>query len=304
MSVTRLGYMHARVTDLAEAKRHYCDTLGLRITLEEPGKLYLKAWDEFDHHSVVLEEGGVGMVKMGYKVETDEDLSTYENAAREFGCVTERMTKGENPEVGDGVRIVLPSGHLLELYSQMTCIGTDVGIHNPEVFPRHLVGVGVPRVDHCLLTTSDVQTTERFFIEALGFYPTERLQTTLEDDAHLIGTWLSTSNTVHDIAFIEGPDNKLHHWAFELGDWSAIGRAGSIFAMDDVSVDVGPTQHGITRGGTIYFFDPAGNRNEVFSGGYVAYRDRPAVTWTVDDLAKGIFYVQREVNERFTSVLT
>src|SRR5882757_9579815 len=68
MSVTRLGYMHARVTDLAEARRHYSDTLGLRITLEEPGKLYLKAWDEYDHHSVVLEEGGVGMVKMGYKV--------------------------------------------------------------------------------------------------------------------------------------------------------------------------------------------------------------------------------------------
>ena len=115
---------------------------------------------------------------------------------------------------------------------------------------------------------------------------------------------MSTSNTVHDIAFIEGPDNKLHHFAFELKDWSEIGRAGSLFAMDDVSVDVGPTQHGITRGGTIYFFDPAGNRNEVFSGGYVSFRDRPAVTWTVDELAKGIFYVQREVNDRFTSVLT
>jgi catechol 2,3-dioxygenase len=159
-------------------------------------------------------------------------------------------------------------------------------------------------VDHCLLTTSDVKTTERFFIEALGFYATERVATSLDDDAHLIGTWMSTSNTVHDIAFIEGPDNKLHHFAFELGDWSQIGRAGSLFAMDDVSVDVGPTQHGITRGGTIYFFDPAGNRNEVFSGGYVSFRDRPPVTWTVDELAKGIFYVQREVNDRFTSVLT
>ena len=109
----------------------------------------------------------------------------------------------------------------------------------------------------------------------LGFYATERVQTRLEEDAHLIGTWMSTSNTVHDIAFIEGPDDKLHHFAFELKDWSEIGRAGSLFAMDDVSVDVGPTQHGITRGGTIYFFDPAGNRNEVFSGGYVAY-PRPA----------------------------
>jgi catechol 2,3-dioxygenase len=304
MSVTRLGYVHARVTDLDQAKSHYSDTLGLRITREEPGRIFLKAWDEFDHHSVVLEEGGVGMVKVGYKVETDDDLVRYEKRAQEFGCVTERMSRGENPEVGEGVRIVLPSGHMLELYHEMTCLGTDVGSHNPEVFPRHLVGVGVPRLDHCLLTTSDVRTTERFFCDVLDFYTTERLQTTLDDDAHTIGTWMSTSNTVHDIAFIEGPDNKLHHFAFELSDFSQIGRAGSIFAMDDVSVDVGPAQHGITRGGTIYFFDPAGNRNEVFSGGYVAYRDRPTVTWTVDELAKGIFYVQREVNDRFTSVLT
>jgi catechol 2,3-dioxygenase len=304
MSVTRLGYVHARVTDLAEAKKHYSDTLGLRATLEQDGKVYFKGWDEYDHHSVVLEEGGVGMVKMGYKVETNSDLDLYENRAKAFGCVTDRMSKGDNPEVGDGVRVVLPSGHVLELYKDMTVVGTDVGTHNPEVFPRHLVGVGVPRIDHCLLTTSDVATTERFFKDVLDFYPTERVATSLEDDAHLIGTWLSTSNTVHDIAFIEGADDKLHHFAFELEDWSQIGRAGSLFAMDDVSVDVGPTQHGITRGGTIYFFDPSGNRNEVFSGGYVAFRDRPCVTWTVDQLAKGIFYVQRELNERFTSVVT
>ena len=304
MSVTRLGYIHARVTDLEQARAHYSDTLGLRVTLEEPGKLYLKAWDEYDHHSVVLEEGGVGMVKMGYKVESDADLELYESRAQAFGCVTERMSKGDNAEVGEGVRVILNSGHVLELYSEMTCLGTDVGTHNPDVFPRHLVGVGVPRIDHTLLTSSDVKTSQRFFADVLDFYATERVQTSLDDDAHLIGTWMSTGNTVHDIAFIDGPDNKLHHFAFELGDWSQIGRAGSIFAMDDVSVDVGPTQHGITRGGTIYFFDPAGNRNEVFSGGYVSFRDRPPVTWTVDELAKGIFYVQREVNDRFTSVLT
>ena len=68
---------------------------------------------------------------------------------------------------------------------------------------------------------------------------------------------------------------KIHHFAFGLKDWSEILHAGQIFSMDDVSVDIGPTQHGITRGETIYFFEPAGNRNEVFVGGYEAYPDRP-----------------------------
>ena len=86
---------------------------------------------------------------------------------------------------------------------------------------------------------------------------------------------MSAGQQVHDIAVLSGPNGKLHHFAFRLGNWNDILRAGQLFSMDDVSVDVGPTQHGITRGETIYFFDPAGNRNEVFAGGYTAYPDRP-----------------------------
>ncbi|MPN61000.1 Metapyrocatechase [bioreactor metagenome] len=81
-------------------------------------------------------------------------------------------------------------------------------------------------------------------------------------------------------------------------------RAADLFSMDDVPIDVGPTRHGITRGKTVYFFDPAGNRNEVFAGGYLSFPDRPMVTWTPDVLGKAIFYHARELNERFTTVLT
>ena len=75
--------------------------------------------------------------------------------------------------------------------------------------------------------------------------------------------------------------------------------------MDDVPIDIGPTRHGITRGKTIYFFDPSGNRNEVFAGlGYHVQPDLPTIIWTVDQLAKGIFYLARELNDAFTSVFT
>jgi catechol 2,3-dioxygenase len=179
----------------------------------------------------------------------------------------------------------------------------DVGLINPEAFPRHLVGVGVPRVDHAMITTEDPATLERFYQEVMDFHPAERVVDNL-DDNHLIASWLSCGNTAHDIAFMARPQGKLHHFAYNLTDWYAIKHAGGLFAMDDVSVDVGPTQHGITRGETIYFFDPSGNRNEVFSGGYLVFRDSPPITWTVDQLGKAIFYIQRELNERFTTVLT
>ena len=305
MGILRMGYAHVRVTDLAEAKQHYANTLGLYETLEQDGKVYYKGWDEWDHHSLVLEEGGVGVVKYGFKVEKPEDIDEIERKGKAFGLTVERMSKGENPEVSDGIRFTTPSDHVFEVYHEQTVIGTEVGTHNPEAFPRHLVGVGVPGLDHSLILAEDVRTMENMLTEVFGFYATERVQTDLvDDDAHYIATWMTSNNQIHQIAVLEGPQSKLHHVAFKLQDWSEVGHAGDLFAMDDVPIDIGPTRHGITRGTTIYFFDPAGNRNEVFAGGYLAYPDRPTVKWTPDQIAKGIFYHAREINERFTTVST
>lgn len=303
MGVMRLGYVHTRVTDLEAATSHYGGTLGMKSVHSEGNRVYYKAWDEWDHHSVVLEEGGVGLVKVGYKVSRSTDLDLFERRAQAFGCRTERMSKGDNVGIGDGVRIFLPSDHVLELYHEAEFVGTEVGVLNPSPFPRHLVGVGVPRIDHCLVTCEDPETLERFFKECLEFRPAERVVESLDGGA-LLGSWMSCTNTPHDFAFTKGPNGKLHHFAYELSDWHEIKRAGALFTMDDVPVDVGPTQHGITRGETVYFFDPSGNRNEVFSGGYSVYDDFPTVTWTADQLATGIFYIGRELSDRFMSVLT
>ena len=305
MGILRMGYAHVRVTDMAEAKNHYANTLGLYETLDQDGRVYYKGWDEWDHHSLVIEEGGVGLVKFGFKVEKPEDIDEIEKKGQQFGLTMERMSKGENPEVSDGIRFTTPSDHVFEVYHSQTLIGTEVGTHNPEAFPRHLVGVGVPGLDHSLILAEDVRLMENMLTEVFGFYPTERVQTDLnDDDAHYIATWMTSNNQIHQLAVLEGPQSKLHHIAFKLQDWAEVGHAGDLFAMDDVPIDIGPTRHGITRGQTIYFFDPAGNRNEVFAGGYLAYPDRPTVKWTPDQIAKGIFYHARELNERFTTVST
>jgi catechol 2,3-dioxygenase len=149
LGVLRLGYVHIRVTDLEEAKKHYGYTMGLLPARVEPGRVFYKGWDEWDHHSVVLEEGGVGLAKMGYKVARSDDLDVFEKRAQQFGCLVERMSKGDNPEVGDGVRIVLPSEHVLELYGEMTMVGSAVGSLNPEVFPRHLESIGARTSTTC-----------------------------------------------------------------------------------------------------------------------------------------------------------
>jgi catechol 2,3-dioxygenase len=154
-----------------------------------------------------------------------------------------------------------------------------------------------------LITTEDPALLERFFSECLDFKPAERLVTD-PGNPELLGSWMFCGNSPHDIAFVNGPNGKLHHFAYELEDWSELLRSGDIFAQDDVPVDIGPTRHGITRGTTIYFFDPSGNRNEVFAGGYTTYKDFPTITWTADQITRGIFYIGREMKDSFLSTLT
>ena len=278
--------------------------MGLYQTLEQDGKVYYKGWDEWDHHSVVIEEGGVGYVKCGFKCETPEDVADIERKAVAMGYPVARMAAGENPEVGDGIRVTLPSGHEIEFYSSMTAWGLEVGTHNPDAFPRHMVGIGAPRLDHALLWVQR-RRRDREVLHRLRRHVGDRAGPhRLDDDAHTIATWLTIGESNHDIALLEAPENKIHHFAFEMRGWDDILTAADIFAMDDVPIDIGPTRHGITRGTTIYFFDPSGNRNETFAGGYRCFRDRPTVTWTPDQLGKAIFYHSRELNERFLTVAT
>jgi catechol 2,3-dioxygenase len=53
--VLRPGYIQIRVTDLDAALTHYVDRVGLHeVSREADGRVYLRAWDEFDRHSIVL----------------------------------------------------------------------------------------------------------------------------------------------------------------------------------------------------------------------------------------------------------
>jgi len=149
-----------------------------------------------------------------------------------------------------------------------------------------------------------VAESTNFMIDVLGFYLVEQVMVGPDGDIQA-ATWLSCTNTPHDIAFVGGPVSGLHHAAFFLDSWDDVLKAADVMSKNRVKIDVTPQRHGITRGYTIYFFDPSGNRNETFAGlGYLAQPDRPVTTWTEDQLGAGIFYHTRELVESFTTVYT
>ncbi len=303
--VMRPGHVQIRVLDMGEALKHYVDLLGLiEMDRDDQGRVYLKGWTEVDKFSVVLREADQpGMDFMSFKVLDDAALEQLQGDLVSYGIEVEQVPAGELKDCGRRIRFQAPTGHSFELFADKVQTGRyGVGNHNPEAWPRDLKGMKAQRFDHCLLYGPNLDETYDLFREVLGFDLCEQVMT---PDGKRVAQFLTTSMKAHDIAFIDHPEpGKFHHASFFLETWEDVLRAGDLISMTDTSIDIGPTRHGITHGQTIYFFDPSGNRNEVFCGGDYFYPDHEPITWDADKLGKAIFYHDRQLNERFLTALT
>ncbi|HMU16719.1 MAG TPA: catechol 2,3-dioxygenase [Thauera aminoaromatica] len=304
--VLRPGHISLRVLDLEEGVNFYKNTLGLVETGRDgQGRVYFKAWDEREHNSVLIREAeSAGVDFFAFKVADKATLDKLDADLQAFGLKTERIPAGEMLETGERVRFEVPSGHLIELYAEKTDIGNGQSYVNPDPWiPDAERGIAPSRMDHCLLYGPDIEKVQEIFEKVLGFYLVEHV--VMEDGKTDLAIWLSCSTKAHDIAFVRHPEpGKLHHISFKLDSWEKVLRAADIMSMNRISIDIGPTRHGITRGTTIYAFDPSGNRFETFCGGYDTYPDYKTITWTWDEVGAGIFYHDRKLNERFLSVVS
>ncbi len=306
--VLRPGHAQIRVLDLEEGVHHYRDVLGMVETgRDAAGRVYLKCWDERDHNSVILRQADrAGLDFFAFKVLDKATLNKLEADLQAYGLKTERIPAGEMLETGERVRFQIPSGHQIELYAEKTAVGNGLQVVNPAPWTKASEnGIAPVRLDHSLLYGPNVAEVKKIFTEVLGFYLVERVLA--PDNSTEVALWLSCSHKVHDIAFVEHPEpGKLHHLSFMLESWEEVLRASDIISMNNVKIDIGPTRHGITRGCTIYAFDPSGNRFETFMGGYQPYPDYETTTWSFDGLGAGggLDYAHRKLHESFLTIVT
>lgn len=314
MGVMRIGHASVRVMDMPAAVKHYESVLGMKKTMEDKhGNVYMKCWDEWDKYSLILTPSDqAGLNHVAYKVEKDEDLDALQKRVEAYGIKTEMLAEGTLPSTGRMLKFNLPSTHEMRLYAMKEYVGTEVGTTNPDPWPDNIKGAGAHWLDHCLLMcelnpetgVNRVAENTQFMRDCLDFYLVEQVMVG-PGGAIQAATWLTRTSTPHDVAFVGGPRNGLHHIAYFLDSWHDVLKAADVMAKTKTKIDVAPTRHGITRGETIYFFDPSGNRNETFAGlGYLAQPDRPVTTWTEEHLGAGIFYHTGELVASFTDVYT
>ena len=132
MGILRLGHVDIRVPDLELATAYYTEVLGLLEVAREPDRVFLKCWDEHDHHSLVLRYAPrYGLDHAMYKVEDPDDLDDLERKLSAYGCPVRRMSAGDELGMGEGIRFEAPTGHTLELVHAVEKVGNLLPKTNP-----------------------------------------------------------------------------------------------------------------------------------------------------------------------------
>jgi catechol 2,3-dioxygenase len=88
-----------------------------------------------------------------------------------------------------------------------------------------------------------------------------------------------------------GSKGRLHHICYAMQTRQHLMDAAEIFTDYGITIEAGPSKHGISQAYFMYVFEPGGNRVELFSDGYLIFDpSHKTVTWSEQDLEKGIIW--------------
>ncbi len=291
--IAKLGHVALVSADLEKSLWFFRDTIGLEETEVVDGVHYLRAWGDFEHHTLSIAAGETSYIDhIGWRTKRREDVATFAKLLEDAGTEVRWIQAGEEVAQGEAIRFELPSGHRFELYYDMEKTPADESrksVLKNQTYKSWAKGVSPRRIDHVNLQTShDNAEIVKYLQEALGFKLREYFVN--PDDVQL-ASWLSVTNLVHDVAIMSTPrskePNEMHHIAYWLDNAQDLLRAADILCEADVQF-VGPGKHGISQAMYIYVKDPgSGLRLEIFTNGYLIFEpDWEPVKWTYEEYLK------------------
>lgn len=285
--IIRGGHGEYRVTDVEAARHFYVDLLGFVETERTADALYLRGYEDRDHHNIILRKAeSPGAGPMAFRVQDEDDLEQLERYFIAEGLPVRTVEPDEEPGQGKALRTQSPAGLPLEFFASMERVERML-----QQFDRHR-GAQVMRFDHFNCQVPDVDAEYAFFAGGLGFGCSEYTATDGEPE-QLWAAWLHRKQNVHDIALMNGIGPRVHHLGFWLADTLSVLRACDILAAAGMveSIERGPGRHGISNAFFLYLRDPDGNRIEFYANDYlIADPDWEPIRWSLDDPRRATFW--------------
>jgi catechol-2,3-dioxygenase len=245
LQVKRLAHATLSTRDIEKETAYYTEVLGLHVVEKGKDRVVLSAPTGVE--AVVLEKGdAMGLKRLAFQVAPDSDLGQLAAAAREHGLSVERRS-GITPGVAEAISFEDPKGTQVEIYSNYKFPAITTA---PTAFSLLKLG-------HVAYRCHDVQHIVKFYTELLGF----RVSDWRADQF----AFLRCAVDHHTINFVVDEQQRLHHIAFEVRDWSELQRASDHLGRNNFHLVWGPGRHNIGHNVAIYHMSPDGVRVEIFA---------------------------------------
>lgn len=285
INITRVGRAVLHVTDLEASKRFYVDALGFYETESATDHIYLRGYEEQNHHSLLLKKADKPAVEVvSFKVLKEFHLEMLAELAVKNNLPFKWMEKGTQRAMGRTLRIQDVSGLSLEFYAEMEPV--ESLMQRYDLYK----GARIQRIDHINCLVPDVQKAYDFFRDELGFRCSEYTE---DDEENLWAIWTHRKGNVHDQAFMNGDGPLLHHVGFWLPDPLALIHACDVLASMGMAdtIERGPGRHGLSNAFFLYLRDPDGHRIELYFGDYfTGDGDFKPKRWSVHDKTRQTFW--------------
>ena len=241
------GHVALQVQELERSVIHATTTLGLRESLRDGESVYLTANDK--HHELqILGSGTAGLDHVGLEVEHDRELDELRDRVVAAGARILSEHPGE-PGLGAALRFEGPGGVVFEVY---------VGMERMPLSVDTVLRPFARRLGHVNLLSEDKAELERFILDVLGFRVSDRLGE--------VATWMRCDTDHHGIALAKtNAGTRLHHHAWELESWSAMGQYADHVSRLGQQFIWGPGRHGPGFNQFTYLLDPDGVVVEAYS---------------------------------------
>lgn len=248
---SRLGFCRLQVSDLAATTAFYRDLMGLEITREQDGEVWLRCSDK--PYDIVLIAGEPGLAAAGFEMESEHDLER----AFERLAGLDAQARWCSPEEC-ATLLVARACAFVDPVSTLAC---TLYVGQARAASAYVpTGVRIARMGHLVLNVTDLAAAHRFWADALGFAVSDRV----EGVAEWLRCWPNPLH--HSLALLQHDRNTLHHINFMVTDIDDIGAAMNRMKAAGVPIVFGPGRHLPSTSIFLYFLDPDGNTNEFSFG--------------------------------------
>ncbi|MFC6723848.1 VOC family protein [Halobium palmae] len=303
--LARLSHVALETPDLESSLSFFRDAVGLEEVARDDGTVYLRAVDEFDHHSMTLTEAdAAGVDHVGWQTDERESLDGFADLLEDRGIDVTWIDEGTELGHGEAIRFTTPTGHRFEFFDEMEKPDPPEERRSRlKNRPFSTVGsnpIAPQRIDHVQLWDAEATTFEEWLQDELGFHVQEYYD---REDGSRWGTFLSAGGNKIEAAIIDDEEGSeppaLHHTAYRVDTANDLFAAAD--AMKERGIDNdGVGQHSISRGKFLYVRDPAsGHRIEFNAGANVTFDpDWEPIAWEEGDLEDRQWIGQIESKER------